>query len=271
MKTILNISTIKEDPYYKYSYFSKTIDKFKIKKYPNLNINEINTIIKMVDIPLNLNKDSYKLNLRRAFAKRANKCDYFSLDGNRIYDLKLMNEFQLDMISYSIVESLRYILMNNNKSVKTSNILVDVNEKIILRSLLEELAKECRNIIMLTRNIKYSENIRKFIISNYGVSIELVYNETDMENIDFIITSKDKDYVCKNVWYINNFYKPKTEGTYISNVLYKVPWDIDVDIMSPQLIGLLVKGSKKRAISEILDSNDIRLESILHDGKETIV
>ncbi len=30
MKTILNISTIKEDPYYKYSYFSKTIDKFKI-------------------------------------------------------------------------------------------------------------------------------------------------------------------------------------------------------------------------------------------------
>lgn len=267
MKTVLNISTIKENPYEKYTYKSRIIDRFKVKKCSNLNIDEINTVVKRVYIPANLNKDAYKLNLSRVLNKKSNRYDYLSLCGNRVFDIYLMSKFQLAMISHSIVESLKYILMNNNKSIRYSNILVDVDEKPLLMEIINALAKESKNIIILTYNFSRAEKIREYTMKNYGVAIEIVYKE-DIGDIDFIITSKDKEYICKNVWYINNFFISKSRGIYVSDVLYRIPWNIEVKDMHPQLIGLLIKPDSKKTISEILESNEIRLQSILYNDEE---
>lgn len=269
MKTILHISTIREDSYEKYTYKSKLIDRFKIKKYSDISVSEMNTDIKMVSIPANFNKEAYKLNLNRVINKKSNKYDYLSVNGNRMYDLYLMNKFQLSIFSYSIVESLRIILMKSNKSIKVSNILVDIDERPLLLSVLNELAKESKNIIILANNLKKSEKIREIIMSNYGVAIEIVYNYTDVEIIDFVISSKNKEYKCTNVWYINNLFKPKGNGIYISDVLYRIPWDIELKDMPPQLIGLIINSKRCENIFELLQSNDIRIQSILYDGKET--
>lgn len=268
MKTVLHISTIRENSYEKYTYKSKLIDKFKIKKYSDISIREMNTIIKMVSIPANFNKEAYKLNLNRVMNKKSNRYDYLSVSGNRMYDLYLMNKFQLSIFAYSIVESLRIILMKNNKSIKSSNVLVDINERPLLLSVLNELAKESKNIIILANDLKQSEKIREFIISNYGVAIEIVYNYTDVEMIDFIISSKNKEYICKNVWYINNLFKSKSNGVYISDVLYRIPWDIEIRDMPPQLIGLIINPKRYNNISDLLRSNDIRIQSILYNGEE---
>lgn len=268
MKTILHISTIKEKPYEKYSLRSKVIDRFKVKKSSEIFVNEIDTIIKRVDIPANFNRDAYKLNLKRVINKKSNAHNLLSLNGNRMYDLYLMNKFQLSLFSYSIVESLRFILMNKNKSIRYANVLVDIDEKPLLMSVLNELARESKNIIILTINLKEAEKIRDSIMANYGVSIEIVYNEANMERIDFVISSKNKEYICKNVWYINNLFKPKHEGFYFSDVLYRIPWDIEVKDMPPQLIALLIKPKHEMSISDIFKSNDISLQSILYNGRE---
>ena len=268
MKTVLHISTIKENSYEKYTYRSKFIDKFKIKKHKDMPIKEINTIIKLVDIPANFNKEAYKLNLNRAINRKVNRHDYLSINGNRMYDLYLMNKFQLSIFSYSIVESLRIVLMNSNKSIKCSNVLVDIDKRWLLLSLLNELAKESKDIIILTDDLRESEKIREIIMSNYGVAIEIVYNEADMDRIDFVISSKNKEYRCKNVWYINNYFKPREKGIYISDVLYRVPWDVEIKDMPPQLIGLLINQKYNNDISDMLKSNDIRLQSILYKDEE---
>lgn len=271
MKTVLQISTIRENPYEKYTYKSRIIDKLKVKKCSDLNINEINTVIKRVNIPANLNKDAYKLNLARILKKNSNKYDYLSLCGNRIFDIYLMSKFQISIISYSIVESLKYILLNNHKSIRHSNILVDMDESSLLIGIINELSKESKNIIILTNDLRKSEKIRKNIMNIYGVSIEIVYKEEDVESIDFIISSKNREYICKNVWYINNFFIPKNQGIYVNEVLYRIPWNIEVKYMQPQLIGSLIKQDSKKSIYEILESNEIRLQSILYNGQEAIL
>lgn len=268
MKTILHISTIKENSYEKYTYRSKFIDKFKIKKYSAVSVKEMNAIIKLVDIPANFNREAYKLNLNRVVNKKSNRYDYLSVNGNRMYDLYLMNKFQLRFFSYSIVESLRIILMKSNRSIKYSNVLVDIDEKPLLLSLLNELAKESKNIIILANDLKQSEKIRESIMSNYGVAIEIVYNYKDVEMIDFVISSKNKEYMCKNVWYINNFFKPKCNGIYISDILYRIPWDIEIKDMPPQLIGALINPKSNENISDLLERHDIRIQSILYNGEE---
>ncbi len=161
--------------------------------------------------------------------------------------------------------------MNLNKSIKNSNILVDIDDEKLLVSILKELAKESRNVILLNNSINKIEKIRETIMSEYGLSIEVILQECDLPNIDFVVTSKNKEYICNNVWYIKDFPNNSNRGIFINSILYKVPWDISLKEMPPQLIASIIRKQKKRSIHEILKSNDITLESILYNDDEIIL
>ncbi|GAA0079351.1 hypothetical protein UT300005_37300 [Clostridium sp. CTA-5] len=268
MKTIFYVSLKNEPIYNKYTYLNRIVDKIKIKKNKDIYIKELDIRIKRAQIPANVNKNAYSDNISRALKRYCNKDIYLSLNGNRMYDLRFMSKFQKDIISYSIVQSIRIILTNMNKSIKSSNILIDVDDKQFIHSLLEELAKECRNVVLLTKDLNKIDKIREHIMSNYGLAIEVVYKEEAIKDIDFIITSKNNEYICPNVWYINNCFISKQKGIHINNVLYKVPWNVSLKNMPPQLIGALVKKERNKTISEILNSNEITLESIRNNNIE---
>lgn len=271
MDTILYVYLSSNRIYNKYNLFTKIIDIFKTKKLKDIKIEELGILIKRVEIPSNLNDEAYKTNILRTLKKFNGKYNELSLSGKNIYDFDFTNKFQRKFISYGIVESIRFTLMNLNKSIKNSNILLDIDDENMLISILEELAKEGRSIIILFNNINKIEKIRESIMKKYGLAIEVVFQEDNLEDIDFVITSRDKSYNCNNIWHLKSFEENNYSGIHINNILYKVPWDISLREMPPQLIASIIRKQKNRNISEILKSNNIILESILCNNKEIIL
>ncbi len=271
MDTILYVYLDKKRIYDKYNFFTKIIDLFKTKKLKDIKIDELDILIKRVEIPSNLNDVAYEKNLSRILTKYNGKYNELSLNGKSLYNLNYTSEFQKQFISYSVVQSIRFVLMNLNKSIKNSNILVDIDDEKLLVSILKELAKESRNVILLNSSINKIEKIRETIMSEYGLSIEVILRECDLPNIDFVVTSKNKEYSCNNVWYIKDFPNNSNKGIFINSILYKVPWDTSLKEMPPQLVASIIRKQKKRSIHEILKSNDITLESILYNDDEIIL
>lgn len=271
MDTILYVYLNKKRIYNKYNFFTKIIDVFKTKKLKDIKIEELDILIKRVEIPSNLNDIAYEKNLSRILTKYNGKYDELSLNGKSLYNLNYTSKFQKEFISYSIVQSIRFVLMNLNKSIKNSNILVDIDEEKLLVSILKELAKEGRSVILLNNSINKIEKIRETIMSEYGLSIEVILPESNLPNIDFVVTSKNKQYDCNNVWYLGDFPTNSNKGTYINSILYKVPWNILLKEMPPQLIASIIRKQRNSSICEILKSNDITLESILYNDVEIIL
>ncbi|WP_242984735.1 hypothetical protein [Clostridium taeniosporum] len=228
-------------------------------------------LIKRVEIPANLNDMAYEKNLSRILNRFNGKYNELSLNGKDLYSYNYTSKLQRKFISYSIVQSIRFILMNLNKSIKNSNILLDIDNEKILLSILEELAKEARNVILLNNSINKIEKIRETIMSKYGLSIEVILQESVLTNIDFVVTSKNKEYSCNKIWHIKSFENINNNGIHVNNVLYKVPWNISLKEMPPQLIASIIRKHNNRSIPEILKSNDIMLESILYNAEEIIL
>ena len=271
MDTILYVYLSKKHIYNKCNFFTKIIDAFKTRYLRDIKIKELDILIKRVEIPSNLNDVAYEKNLSRILSKFDGKYNELSLNGKNLYSINYISKFQRQFISYSVVQSIKVVLMNLNKSIKNSNILVDIDDEKILISILEELAIESRNVILLNNSVNKIEKIRETIMSKYGLSIEVILHECNVLNIDFVVTSKNKEYRCNNVWHINNYPKKANNYIDINNVLYKVPWEIPLKEMPPQLIASIIRKQKNESIPEILKNNDIILESILYNDDEITI
>lgn len=283
MKSLLSIRLKGKDPYCKFSRLGRIIDGFKTKCTSQELIKEVGTEIKYIDVPANINNQAYKYNIIRSLKRYASKNSYAPKDsythknsilcpcGVRLYDYQFLSDFQKRMLAFSVVESIRIVLLKSRKSLKKANILVDDGGKAENKFIIEELAKEARNIVVLTKDIKKSEKLREFIIYNYGTTLEILDREEDIGEVDFIISSEEKPYNCQRIWYLNNFYSPNKEGLFINKVAFKAPWDSKIKLFSPELLGGILKEEKKIDIKDLIRKNDIILEEISFNSKDIVI
>lgn len=289
MKSLLSIRLKEEDTYCKFSRLGRIIDGFKTNCTSQELIKEVGTEIKYIDVPANINNQAYKYNIIRASKRYTPKNRYSPENryspknsyaqknsilcpcGVRLYDYQFLSDFQKKMLAFSIVESIRIVLLKSRKSLKKANILVDDGSKTENKFIIEELAKEARNIVVLTKDIRKSEKLREFIIYNYGTTLEILDREEDIGEVDFIISSEEKAYNCQRIWYLNNFYSPNKEGVFINKVAFKAPWDSKIKLFSPELLGGMLKEEEKIDIKDLIRKNDIILEEISFNSKDIVI
>lgn len=271
MRNVIDICLKDEDYYEKFSMFTRLKDSFKTKLYNECVINELNTKISFVKIPANINKLAYEHNVANAVNKFKLNNSIISINGRRDYDSRFLSKEQKRYLAFSIVESIRLILLRKQKSIRNANILVDDGAKKENRYIIEELAKEARNIIISTKLVNKVDKLREYIISNYGTTIQIVNNINDFRNIDFIISSERRNYNNSNVWYLDNFYNPKEDGLFVNKVTFKVPWESCINEYSPELLGAILKTKGKQSIKEILIENDIIIEQISFNSKDIAI
>ncbi|MGG7179021.1 hypothetical protein ACQPU1_15640 [Clostridium paraputrificum] len=271
MKSAIHVRFKEEEPYEKISPFIKFKDRFKIRCTGEEIIKDFNTKIKYTEIPQNINVEAYKYNIVRTFDRFKEDNSLLCPSGKRNYDYNFLNEFQKKLFAFSVVESIKLLLFKSHKSIRSANILIDDGSKKENRYIVEELAKEARNIIILTKRSSRIEKLREYIISNYGAVIQVIHEEESMKSIDFVISSEDKVYNLNNVWYLDNFYKPNKDGIYVNNVGFKVPWESSLEFYPPELLGGILNVGKKESIRDILRKNDIMLEQISFNSKDIVI
>lgn len=271
MKSVVHLSIKNEIPYYKNGRVSNVVDRFKTKLIAEEIITDLNTKVRFVDIPANFNDKSYNYNIRRGYEKYSEGKDNFSSNGIRKLDFPMLSSFQKKVVAYSITESIKVVLLKVKKSIKNANILIDDGASKYNKEIIEELAKEARSIILVTKNYKKVDNIREKILCNYGTTIEVIDKIEELSSIDFIISTENKEYKNSRVWYIDNLYEPSEKGVYINKVEYKVPWESSFESFSPELIGGILKEERNKDIKELLIKNGIILERISFNSKEITI
>lgn len=271
MKTLLSIKLKREDTYCKFSRLGRIIDGFKTKCTSQQLIKEVGADIKYIDIPANINNEAYKYNVVRSLKRYSQKGTIICPCGFRLYDYGFLSEFQRRMVAFSVVESIRAILLKSHKSLKTASVLVDDGCKDENKYIVEELAKEARNIVVLTNDIRKFKKLREFIIYNYGTTLEILYREEDIIEVDFIISNQEKVYNSQRVWYLNNFYNPNKGGVFINEVEFKVPWESNIKLFTPELLGGIFDEDKKMDIQDLMRKNNIYLEKISFNSKDIVI
>ncbi|PRR80047.1 hypothetical protein [Clostridium vincentii] len=271
MRNLISIRLKGKDTYCKFSRVGRIIDGFKTKCTSQELIKEVGAQIKYIDIPANINDEAYKYNIIRASKRYSTKNSILCPCGIRIYDYQFLSDFQKRMFAFSVVESMRIVLLKSGKSLKKAEILVDDGCKNENKFIIEELAKEARNIVILTKDITKSEKLREFIIYNYGATLEILYREDDIGEVDFIISSEQKEYNCQRVWYLNNLYSPNKQGLFINETAFKIPWDSKIKLISPELLGGIIKDVKKIEIKDLIRKNNIILEEISFNSKDIVI
>jgi hypothetical protein len=271
MKSLLSIKLKGKDPYCKFSRLGRIIDGFKTKCRSQELIKEVGIGIKHIDIPMNMKKEAYKYNIIRASKRYSMKDAILCPCGIRLYDYEFLSEFQKRMIAFSVVESIRVVLLKKHKTLKKASILVDDGCRDRNKYIIEELAKEARNIVVLTSDIRKFQKLREFIIYNYGTTLEILYKEEDIIEVDFIISSEGKIYSSQSVWYLNNLYNPNKDGLFINEVAFKVPWENKIKFFNPELLGGIFNEGKKVDIQDLIRKNDIIMEKISFNSKDIVI
>lgn len=277
MKSLLSIRLKGNDTYCKFSRLGRIIDGFKTKCTSQELIKEVGAKIKYIDIPTNVNYKAYKYNIIRSSKRYSLKNRYEEENsilcpcGVRLYDYQFLSDFQKRMMAFSIIDSIRIVLLKSEKSLKKANILVDDGGKDENKFIIEELAKEARNIVVLTNDIKKTQKLRESIIYNYGATLEILNREEDVGELDFIISSEEKLYNCRRVWYLNNLYSPNKEGVFINKVAFKTPWESKIKLFPPELLGGILREEKKIDIKDLIRKNDIILEEISFNSKDIVI
>ncbi|SUY48315.1 Uncharacterised protein [Clostridium putrefaciens] len=266
MIDILNIGIKKKGtPYDKLTMISKITDKMKCSIDNKVYVKGIDLNIYWGRLPQNKHQVAYESNIKNVTNKMKNNNFIISPKGIRDYDYYFTNDFQKDLFSYSVVESIKLILRRTNKSLKTSTILIDEASDIKVYGILKEISKSCRHIILLSKNIKETLKIQQNIISNFGISPEVTWDEEyALKLCDFVISTKDKPYeFCNNVWYINNQYLPlNLKGTVINDISFNTQWNELSSDVSPELIGAILSQMQEKDIESALRYNGVFMHNI---------
>lgn len=264
MKPVLNISINVNNTYDKDDILTKVIDRLKIKVNEQYFISDLNLNIFNIKLPSNINKKAYFNNIRLSKKIIRNSSMMLSPKAVRIYDYHILNSFQRRLLANGIVKSIQLVFRKTNKSIRDSIILVEDASEDIAYEIIKELSKYTRHIILLSNNLKRCSVIREYIIANYGVSPVITLDHMYAIKIsDFIISTKEYDYINKNVWYLNNLYAPlKTAAFTVNDIDFKVPWESNIDYMPPELLGAILNQMEELDIDKALEYNGIILDRI---------
>ncbi|WP_032123614.1 hypothetical protein [Clostridium amazonitimonense] len=266
MIDILNVEVQRRGkPYDKFNAMSRIVDRLKCGIDNKVYIKDINLNIHYGYLPQNRNKTAYSKNIYNIKRKMGVPRFLVSPRGIRNYDYNLLNEFQRKVFAYSVVKSIQLVLRKTNKSLKNSTILVDDSLDPKAYNILEELSKQCRHIVLLSKDIKKTSKVQQKIIANFGISPEITYEEEYAVKIsDFVISTRDKVYgYCDNIWYINNIYEPyEIRDTFINDISFKSQWSNLLEDISPELIGAILCQMSEKDIETSLRYNGLFIDKI---------
>jgi len=180
-----------------------------------------------------------------------------------------MSDYQKSLFAYSVVKSVQLVLRLRKKSIKNSCVAIyDAAEEINGR-ILYELSKECKYVVLLSRDILKTRCIADYVTANYGVA-PVVTNDIGyvLKSADFIIASNSLgNEINKPLWCIDNMYIPNsTNSVIINDVSYAVPWDIGNLNMSIELLGSILGIMEEKDIEKSLKYNGIILDKIMFNS-----
>jgi hypothetical protein len=265
MYPIIYLNCDLKSRYSKYNFFSRVKDSLSMRLLGESFIKELGVEIAQVRLPPNFNRQAYARNVESSKKLISSNNSIVSPKTLRIYDYWVINSFQKNMLVYSIVKSIQLILRIQNKSIKSSCILINEPFDDISSAVLDEISKHARYIILLSDSIERLTKKSDYIVSNYGITpvvtddIKYAFNAAD-----FIITNKAIEIVKQvPVWYIDNAYEPVGQNKFtINDVSFKVPWDTELSEMPPELVGGILCQMQEKNVERALEYNGIYLDKI---------
>lgn len=249
-------------------------DRFKISFFRESFVKELNLNICQVKLPSNFNKQSYYANLSIARKKVKIKDTTLAIKTYREFDYDFFNDFQKELMAFSVTNSTKLVLRKRHKSIRDSCIVIydgadDINFHVICY-----MAKEAKYVVLLSSNIGKISRIAEYIIANYGMTPIITSDiEYALRAADFIVTSREVDLNSRaTMWYLNNKYIPvRGDNTIINDVTYNVPWILDGIDMSPELLGTILCQMEEIDVEKSLKYNGIFLDEIKFNDKSLIL
>lgn len=263
MNPVAYVSADLRKAYEDESFLGKLRDRLRINIEGESFIKELNLKVARIKFPPNFNQKAYTSNMAVAqkFMKRKNAV--IAPKTFRYLDYSLLNEFQKRLFAYGIVNSIKLLLRINQKSIKSSCIVIfdaadEVNFNVVC-----ELAKQCKYLILLSDNLKKTSSISDYIIANYGISPAAVCDyDYAVSKADFVISSRNID-INKPVWYINNFYLPQgASAMTVNDVSFAVPWKVQNLEFSFELLGAILSQMQEKDVEAALKYNGVYLDKI---------
>ncbi|HEY5560574.1 MAG TPA: hypothetical protein VIK72_02265 [Clostridiaceae bacterium] len=272
MNSVLSIKVKPGELYDKYTRFQSFKDRVKIEFLNTVFLKDLNLKIYNGVIPPNINSIAFKKNIEKVIRKPRENISLAPKTFRKL-DLDYYSSFQRELFYYSIVNSIKLILRARKKSIQTSPILVYDGADPINRGIISVLSMSCQYLILLSKDIKRTRAIQEYIISNYGVT-PIVTNDVNfaLEEADFIISSKD---IClkedKYIWVLDKSYNKASNGIYINDVSYCVPWKMNEEenrsTISLELLGAILGQMEEKSIYLSLKKNQVFLDNILFNDK----
>lgn len=265
MRSIVYINSDIKGFYEDNTLIGRIKDRFKISFLGESFIKELNLNVWKVKLPPNFNKKSYYTNLEIARKKVKSKDTELAIKTYRHFDYDFFNNFQKELMAFSVTKSSKLVLRTRHKSIRDSCIVIydaadDINFHIICY-----MAKEAKYVVLLSKNITKINDISEYIIANYGIA-PIITSDIDyaLKAADVIVTSRTIDLNSRAaIWYLNNRYIPiRKHNTIINDVTYNVPWMLDGIDMSPELLGSILCQMEEMDVEKSLKYNGIFLDEI---------
>lgn len=240
-------------------------DRFKISFLGESFIKELNLNVWKVKLPPNFNKKSYYANLEIVRRKVKSKDAGFAIKTYRQFDYNFFNNFQKELMAFSVAKSSKLVLRTRHRSIRDSCIVIYDAADDISFHVICYMAKEAKYVVLLSKNITKINTISEYIVANYGIAPIITADvEYALKAADVIVTSRMIPLNSRAaVWCLNNRYIPLREhNTIINDVTYNVPWMLDGIDMSPELLGSILCQMEEMDVEKSLKYNGIFLDEI---------
>lgn len=264
MKPIVFVDSILNNVYDDGSFWAAIKDKFKISCENEWFIKDLSLKITNVKIPANFNKKAYIKNISRASKVAGEKDIRLAPKTYRCFDYELYTDFQKQLLGYSITESIKLMLRLKNKSIKNSCIVVYDAADIINKSIIYELSKEAKYIILFSNKITDIKRIQEYVTALYGVTPVITQDSTfALNSADFMVCSRQITVKNIPVWYIDNAYIPQSiRNNIINDVTFSTPWSVGNVPMTPEILGAILGQMEEKNVEKSLQYNGVHIDEI---------
>lgn len=270
MKDILYVTSQLSEWYEKDGILNRVKDNFNIKLKWRREIKELGITLINSEIPPNLNKKAYDININKAKGKFRAKDMLLSPSVYRPYDYYFYNSFQKRLFSYSVVRSLELLLKSKGQNSKNASILIYDAKDEISAAIALEAAKVFKCIILLSEDYSKIRKLSDYIGANIG-TIPIItgdFNYALKEADCIILSSKLEVFESKRnsiVWHIDNSEEANSLGFHINSVSYVFPLKETLELEA-ETLGAILCQMGQRDIERSLKDNGIYLEKIKFNG-----
>lgn len=268
MKSIAFAITDITNRYNSFNIFTRIRDRLKLHYEGVEYIKELDLNVFKVFLPPNLNERAYMNNLKKIEEHIGAGETNLAPKTFRFLDYKIYNDFQKNLLGYSVVNSSRLMLRAKHKSIRESCVVLYDAAHYMSKPIIDYLSREARYIILVSKNKAELKRLWEYISANFGISVITTLElDVAIKSADIIITTEDIEIKADTtVWYLNNLYRPQNINKYkVNDISFKVPWCIYHNEMPLELIGALLSQMEEKDVEKSLNSNEIFINNSIFE------